>query len=1053
MWNELSDKKRNEFKQKDQHLWDAFNIKMNDWKARNPNRNKNNKNKKMKCGLAQLSPASPLTLSNVSGLAIHDEAISCIGCGKRFKSKAGLSSHKRYCNHYKQATGIAAGVGSSSSSSLSAAAAAIKEPQRKKHKTNKDDNDWYVVEGLRGRRINSSNGAEEYLIKWKDFPDSDNTWECYDTLDPVIQEVAQEWYTESKNDKARQHKQLEDMKRLGLIVDGDDGDDGSNNVISLEEEDNTFTLQRSSAVPPLGGSRGSEKGVNTHIDESVIEDTNWKWDESSQINFRDVQRIDVNSENVRQLVTDARINGTPIVLTGHIGWANFAKRWLRKRSRSDIEINNTGNSTATGITNASATAIATNESAEAVVKSVIDSMMTRLEQQTTTTPGDATNSTGVTSTDVPSKDAKDGARVDSIVDNIDSDDDLLDLSDPCWYLDVQAMSDDIGSEEVPVVKRNYNESKPISGNILASKFIEAGWPDAITITKIENQRLVSSSSSASSSLLLSPSSKKKKKSALYLHQWQFPLSEVACKKLCHKSVPLPNHILGEDLLKYWLDRVKLDSPLQYLFMGREDTMSKIHRDPGGLAISIAPITGEKECVLVHRDDGHACLYHTRASLDPDRIDLDAYPLLPYARIWKTSIIPGEILLMPHGTYHQCQNITPCLSYSRFHLDVINLRAFLQSLFDGDASELQQDEVLWNAAQEIIRIIEKATDEKRQVDTELVDTVDALRALRNITREITRKLHVRQTVKGITSAESSSLLSAVKIDGDMEIWQKLVDDIDITLHEFRYRFNKKLPAFRKKRLVGKKILALPAMAFRGKAKPAKLSEITGRNNEPVVAFECPTDRGFLSLSKEPAIIATAEERKVVTDDIDLVAVGDKIMVRIEGRQCSGKLIEVASDMHVACMSFEDLPSLYNDYIPCDLIRIPSVGGSCLVEPPLEEIKPGKLMIGLIGKDEYRGIVQHVKRGKMFKVELDFGNEYTVERLIDSDSILSVTSLKCRDDDQKNKQLQQQQYNFDGGSPATDPVAATAKVKATTIEMNEEGDKSEETITGTNSMAIE
>merc|ERR1711865_979419 len=159
---------------------------------------------------------------------------------------------------------------------------------------------------------------------------------------------------------------------------------------------------------------------------------------------------------------------------------------------------------------------------------------------------------------------------------------------------------------------------------------------------------------------------------------------------------------------------------------------------------------------------------------------------------------------PHGTYHQCRNLLPCLSYSRFHLDVINLRAFLQSLFDGDAPELRQDEVLWNATQELIQVIEKATDEKRQVDPQLIDAVDALIALRNITREITRKLHVRQTVKGISSTNSTSLLSSVKIDGDAEIWQKLVEDID----------NKKLPSFRRKRLRGKKILALPAMAFQG-----------------------------------------------------------------------------------------------------------------------------------------------------------------------------------------------------------------------------------------------
>ena len=87
------------------------------------------------------------------------------------------------------------------------------------------------------------------------------------------------------------------------------------------------------------------------------------------------------------------------------------------------------------------------------------------------------------------------------------------------------------------------------------------------------------------------------------------MPETAGGKLCHKSTPLPNEIMGDDLLKYWLDlsQCKGDSPLQYIFMGREDTHSKLHKDPGGLEISIAPITGQKECVLVHRDDSGQAL--------------------------------------------------------------------------------------------------------------------------------------------------------------------------------------------------------------------------------------------------------------------------------------------------------------------------------------------------------------------------------------------------------------------------------------------------------------
>ena len=89
------------------------------------------------------------------------------------------------------------------------------------------------------------------------------------------------------------------------------------------------------------------------------------------------------------------------------------------------------------------------------------------------------------------------------------------------------------------------------------------------------------------------------------------------------------------------------------------------------------------------------------------------------------------------------------------------------------------------------------------------------------------------------------------------------------------------------------------------------------------------------------------------------------------------------------SFEDLPSLYNDFLLCESLRIPSVGGSLLGEPPVEDIQPGKLFVALLGTDAYRGVVQHVKWGKMFKVKLDLGNKYSLDRLIDTESILSIT----------------------------------------------------------------
>jgi len=416
-------------------------------------------------------------------------------------------------------------------------------------------------------------------------------------------------------------------------------------------------------------------------------------------------------------------------------------------------------------------------------------------------------------------------------------------------------------------------------------------------------------------------------------------------------------------------------------------MSKIHKDNGGLAISIAPITGEKECILVHRDDGHACLYHNQAGLDPNDIDLNAYPLLPHARIWKTTIKPGEILLMPQGTYHQCRNVTPCLSYSRFHLDGVNLRAFLHSMMDGDAPEMSQDEVIWNATRELIDIADRATDEKRKVDAELYKAVDALRALRNIAKEVTRKLYIRQTAKGIIPS-IPVVSSTVKIDGDAEIWQSLVDDVDVCLHEFRYRLNKKMPSFKRRRSIGKKILAMPALPFRGKAKPSEQELYQGRN-EPVVAFECPSDRSFLALPKVSSNVSP-KEKKILADSIDSIVVGDGIDVLIEGRKCPAMVTEVYANAHAACVSFEDLPSLYNDFVLFDHLRISSVGGSCLTVPQPEDVKPGKLFVCLIGKDEYRAVVQHLKTGPMFRAKLDFGNGHRVDKLVDLDSILSVTT---------------------------------------------------------------
>jgi hypothetical protein len=568
--------------------------------------------------------------------------------------------------------------------------------------------------------------------------------------------------------------------------------------------------------------------------------------------FNPVQRININDPNAPSLVKEARIIGTPIVLVGHVGWADFAKRWISKKEENggsddvknggaetkegaddvvviDVEacepvpkapisleseangqnihaapasdvlgmsepepkhaftscgdepaMNGTANEGAAevnrvvemaeaslsdvpnGLEMAPSTCLEENGEATKPEVAVVDPQKPNASVvDSETKAGDEAKADGAKDDTTPNstaapKNTEGPPKPTIATTSNDVDSEPLDLSKRDYFLDIKKMIDDIGEEDVPVIKRHYNEEKPIHGNIHAAKFLTNCWPNP------------DADPEASKMQKTSPN--------LYLHQWQFPLSDTAGRKLCHQNNPLPKSIMGEDLLKYWLDlpQCKFDSPLQYIFMGREDTLSKLHQDPGGLDISIAPIVGEKECVLVHRADGSNCLYHLQASLND--IDLHQYPLLSQARIWRTTIQPGEILLMPHGTYHQCRNITPCLSYSRFHLDTVNLLPFVQSLINGDAPEIDQEEILWNLTSELITKVDTLTDHsqslvKQKLSTDddipedMVETVNILRMLRHFVREVARRHEIRQQLKGEDSK-------------DDHCFSTLVDDVDM-----------------------------------------------------------------------------------------------------------------------------------------------------------------------------------------------------------------------------------------------------------------------------------
>ena len=153
--------------------------------------------------------------------------------------------------------------------------------------------------------------------------------------------------------------------------------------------------------------------------------------------------------------------------------------------------------------------------------------------------------------------------------------------------------------------------------------------------------------------------------------------------------------------------------------------------------------------------------------------------------------------MPQGTFHQMRNVSSCLSYSSFHLDTLNIPAFVQSFMDDDALEIDHRGTLWNAGVELISRVDGMTDAAALAAREggrgpsLTDeernVVETLRMLRHNIRALDVRMNERKVAA--TGAEAAD---------DDYVWGKLVDDIDLCLHEFKHRREDPVPKFVKVR---------------------------------------------------------------------------------------------------------------------------------------------------------------------------------------------------------------------------------------------------------------
>ena len=305
IWKAISEPEKEKIQKRYDHELEIYRGKMKDWKLRNPGKDAAFfRNKKRN-----------------AAIALEEKK-------HKHKHKKGSLSSTKLNSKPNSKSNTKSSSSSSNANSSSTDSSTPRTAKAKKAKT-AEGSEWWEVEGFRDRRVNRYTGKEEYLIKWRGCPESSNTWEPSTSLS--VQDDAKAWWKQETNRRntllAKRKRMNESMKRLGIETGPDgklsmtetpgDESEGEGEGVPHTLSASTNTVCKRKEAPPSATH-------TTRAEAPLVEDKTWNWDDTSQVNFRAVRRVSVYEPYVRETVTEARINGTPLVLIGHVGWAGGA---------------------------------------------------------------------------------------------------------------------------------------------------------------------------------------------------------------------------------------------------------------------------------------------------------------------------------------------------------------------------------------------------------------------------------------------------------------------------------------------------------------------------------------------------------------------------------------------------------------------------------------------------------------------------------------------------------------------------------------------------------
>lgn len=303
-------------------------------------------------------------------------------------------------------------------------------------------------------------------------------------------------------------------------------------------------------------------------------------------------------------------------------------------------------------------------------------------------------------------------------------------------------------------------------------------------------------------------------------------------------------------------------------MGQKSTNSRMHQDPGGLDITIAPIVGTKRVSMLHRSAAKLDSVHETVNFHD--VDLNQSPLLAFLPAWQVDIKPGQILFMPEGTFHACENMTACLSYHRFHVDAVNLPGFLASFLAQDSPSINHAEILWNAAHDLMSTLEVNYHANGHGLDEHVTTLRKLDALRAL-RHVARVLAIEDTVP----------------TEDAWDWNKLLEDMDYLLGRIDVRSMQR----------AKPDSNHPGLLATTNGATTAATAATGDSHSVKAA-----------LAKKLAVSAATHWEQLA------LQVGHVIGVQVFEKRNRAEVLRVELNMELVHVHYVDWGSIYDEFLP-------------------------------------------------------------------------------------------------------------------------------------------